>query len=367
MDKENTDKENTNEEKELEPTKQDLDLLQLLVDLLVLLMPFVPELSLQTKGPIFARGRSWMQIFEDFFDYVRSFLTKGLPEAIAVEVKEGIEKLRPMDDLLFRHIMAGAVELLRKFLRDITGIVDLVLGKLETQCDFPSIGGYRGIITDAFAKSVNEAMLFVVEAQNNAKQSDIKRGLEELYVVGSRALETGDEFKDLPDEYIIFVVDKDIFGDGKILHRQEIVTKDGKGAHVLFLWCREMDFDALPDPEDDIDKDRWVEICTWSNDFVQKDYQNIRNAEFSELVRVAKTVEKGKKVNAMSEELYLQWEMKYRGSLNRKVDEKVRDHDYELARGLLSDGMSVDALAKRMKIPREDLLRMQAELNGAPV
>ena len=350
----------------MEPTSQDVGFMRLILNLLVLLMPYVPELNLQVKGPSFARGRSWMQIFEDFFDYVRSFLTKGLLDVIAADMKESIEELRPMDDNLFRHIMAGAVELLQKFLRDITGIVDLVLGKLETQCDFPSIGGYRGIVTDAFAKSVNEAMLFVVEAQNEAKQSDIKRGLEELHIVGSRALKTGDEFKDLPDEYIIFIVDKDIFGDGKILHRQEIVTKDGEGAHVLFLWCREMDFDALPDPEDDIDKDRWVEICTWSNDFVQKDYQNIRNAEFSELVRVAKTVENGKKVNTMSEELYLRYEMKYIDHMNRKVDEARIEERYELARCMLRRGVPLEAVEQDTAIPIGDLLRMQAELNGTP-
>ncbi len=87
-------------------------------------------------------------------------------------------------------------------------------------------------------------------------------------------------------------------------------------------------------------------------------------------MRVAKTIEKGKKVNALSEELYLQWEMKYRGSRKKEVDaevkKQVQNHYYELARGLLSDGLSVDALEKRMKIPRDDLLRMQAELNGTP-
>lgn len=70
MDKENTKAKEKEEKDKLEPTSQDVGFMRLILNLLVLLMPYVPELSLLTKGPIFARGRSWMQIFEDFFDYL---------------------------------------------------------------------------------------------------------------------------------------------------------------------------------------------------------------------------------------------------------------------------------------------------------
>ena len=85
------------------------------------------------------------------------------------------------------------------------------------------------------------------------------------------------------------------------------------------------------------------------------------------MVRVAKTIEKGKKVNALSEELYLQWEMKYRGSRKKEVEEVRKEERYKMARGLLMDGISVDVLERVTKIPHEELLRMKADVEGEHV
>ena len=41
----------------------------------------------------------------------------------------------------------------------------------------------------------------------------------------------------------------------------------------------------------------------------------------------------------------------------------VRAHDYETARGLLIEGVSVETLERGTRVPRDDLLRMKAELD----
>ena len=123
---------------------------------------------------------------------------------------------------------------------------------------------------------------------------------------------------------------------------------------------------ALTDPED-VGMDRWVEICTWSNDFAQEDYQDMRNADFSALVRVAKTIAKGKKVNALSEELYLEYEMKYWDNTLKKVNAAKRETKYDMARCMLKRGVPVEAVERRTRVPRDELLRMKAELDRKTV
>ena len=53
----------------------------------------------------------------------------------------------------------------------------------------------------------------------------------------------------------------------------------------------------------------------------------------------------------------------------QKIVEKVavQEHVYEMARGLLMDGASVDVLERTMKIPHEELLRMKADVEGEHV
>ena len=65
----------------------------------------------------------------------------------------------------------------------------------------------------------------------------------------------------------------------------------------------------------------------------------------------------------MFEELYLEYEMKYRDSMKKEVEKMVRAHDYETARGLLIEGVSVETLERGTRVPRDDLLRMKAELD----
>ena len=68
-------------------------------------------------------------------------------------------------------------------------------------------------------------------------------------------------------------------------------------------------------------------------------------------------------MNALFEELYLEYEMKYRDSMKKEVEKKVRESRDEIARAMLAKGATVEFVSDVAKISREDLLRMKAELD----
>ena len=92
---------------------------------------------------------------------------------------------------------------------------------------------------------------------------------------------------------------------------------------------------------------------------MQADYQHIRNAEFSELVN--RTVKKGKKVNILSEELYMEYELKYIDNTVEKIRAARREVEYDVAKTMLAEGATVE-FRKITGISRDELLAMEEEV-----
>ena len=347
---------------QIRPTERDRNLLELISKLESILVAFQLMLSLNWKGPFFARGRTWMQIFERFFDYIRSFLTPGLDDEIKDTTADDIAKLRPMDDVLYRRLMLTDEGQQQKFIRAVSGIEGLTLEYMETQRDYPSIGGYRSIRPDGYAEANEREKLFIVESENDATVNIEDRAIYEAQAVGYRTLYPGDDFTQIPEIYVIFIVDKDIYGDEMLIHHKQLVTKNGKGIHLIVFWCHTMDFNNLPKVEEGYDEKDWPEVCMWSNDFVQADYKQIKNEVFAELVRKTKIIESGKKVNRLSEEMYRKIDQYYEENTKQTISLTKQRLQHENAKLLLSEGVSESIISRTLGLSKPEIEMLKDEL-----
>ena len=133
---------------------------------------------------------------------------------------ERLRSFRPMDDDFMRCLFKDNVPLAEMVLRIITGKPDLVITDCQTQKDMKRLAGARSICLD--------------------KGADPHRARFHSSVLDIENLDAGQEFRELPDTYTIFITEKDFYGKGEpiyLIERMNITT--GKpfadGEHILYV------------------------------------------------------------------------------------------------------------------------------------
>lgn len=152
---------------------------------------------------------------------------------------EALEKLRPLDDTFMRELFRNDLELAQFMLRIILSKPDLILTKEETQYDLQHIYGNRSITLDVFGID-SEGRQYDCEVQKADEGADPKRARYHSAAMNVDNLEARGKFKDLPDTYVIFFTENDVFGSGNPIYIIErINTTNGMtfddGEHIIYV------------------------------------------------------------------------------------------------------------------------------------
>lgn len=146
---------------------------------------------------------------------------------------------RPIDDDFMRCLFKDNIPLAELVLRIITGRRDLVITDCKTQMDMKRLAGARSICLDAYGTD-SENKKYDLEIQRAEKGADPHRARYHSSVMDIENLDAGQEFAELPDTYIIFITEKDFYGEGEpvyIIERMNLTT--GKnfedGEHILYV------------------------------------------------------------------------------------------------------------------------------------
>ena len=150
-----------------------------------------------------------------------------------------IKALRPIDDNFMRVLFRNDRPLVQMVLRIITGISDLVLIKHETQYDLKRLGGSRSVCLDALGVD-SFGHIYNIEVEKSEKRADPKRARFHSSSIDVENLDPGQDFDELPDTYVIFITEHDVFGEGKAIYPIErINTATGKsfddGEHIIYV------------------------------------------------------------------------------------------------------------------------------------
>lgn len=150
-----------------------------------------------------------------------------------------LRDLRPIDDDFMRCLFQDNIPLAEFVLRIITDKQDLIITDCETQKDMKRLVGARSICLDAYGTDSN-GKRYDLEIQRQEKGADPHRARYHSSVMDVENLHSGQKFKELPDTYTIFIIEKDFYGKGEPVYpieRMNLAT--GKpfedGEHILYV------------------------------------------------------------------------------------------------------------------------------------
>ena len=156
--------------------------------------------------------------------------------------REDLERLRgfrPIDDTFMRGLFKDNIPLAELVLRIIVGKPDLTLVKCETQADLKRVTGARSVCLDAYATD-DTGKKYDIEIQRADNGADPHRARYHSSVLDVENLDEKQEYRELPDSYVIFITENDYYKAGEpvyVIQNMNLTLGQpfGDGAHILYV------------------------------------------------------------------------------------------------------------------------------------
>ena len=150
---------------------------------------------------------------------------------------EKIKQLRLMDDTFFNSCFDGNIPCMEVVLRAVMGNERLHVTEVFTQQSAPNLYG-RSVRFDALA--TDGKAIYNVEIQRSDEGAIPRRARYNSSMIDARTISKGTEFPDLPETYVIFITEHDIWKRGKPLYKVRRTFEDtadpfDDGTHILYV------------------------------------------------------------------------------------------------------------------------------------
>lgn len=153
---------------------------------------------------------------------------------------EAIAKLRLLDDDLMTIVFDRNIEATELMLNIILQRDDLKVTEVTTQKEYknPMAKG-RSITIDIGAVDA-EGKVYDVEVQRATAGADVHRARFHSSMIDTKMLKEKQQFKELYDSYVIFIVEHDVMGAGLALyHIDRMIKETGEcfndGSHIIYV------------------------------------------------------------------------------------------------------------------------------------
>lgn len=151
---------------------------------------------------------------------------------------ERLKLLRPMDDDFMRGMLKDNVPLAEFMVRIILDKPDFRFIRFETQADLKQVTGERSVIFDGLGTE-DSGRKIDLEVQRTDKGVEPERARYYSSMLDIENLESGQDFSELPDACVIFITEKDFYGDRKPIYhieRMNITTGEPFNDRSLILY-----------------------------------------------------------------------------------------------------------------------------------
>ncbi|AOH48867.1 hypothetical protein BCS37_10625 [Selenomonas sp. oral taxon 920] len=150
---------------------------------------------------------------------------------------EKIKQLRLMDDTFFNSCFDGNIPCMEVVLRAVMENDRLHVMEVITQQSVPNLYG-RSVRFDALATDGEN--IYDVEIQRSDEGAIPRRARFNSSMIDSREVSKGTLFPDLPETYVIFITEHDIWKRGKPLYKVRRTFEDTEevfndGTHILYV------------------------------------------------------------------------------------------------------------------------------------
>ena len=161
-----------------------------------------------------------------------------LKKDVPAEYNALIQKFRLIDDTFFNVCFDNYIEGMQLLLRIFFGRDDLIVKHVVTQQSADNLYG-RGVRFDVLAED-SEGKLYDCEVQRANKGAAPRRARYNSSMMDARELAKSAEFSDLPETWVIFITENDIYGAGCPLYHVEHIIEElqrpfNDGAHILYV------------------------------------------------------------------------------------------------------------------------------------
>ena len=161
-----------------------------------------------------------------------------LKKDVPAEYNALIQKFRLIDDTFFNVCFDNYIEGMQLLLRIFFGRDDLVVKHVVTQQSADNLYG-RGVRFDVLAED-SDGKLYDCEVQRANEGAAPRRARYNSSMMDARELARSAEFSDLPETWVIFITENDIYGAGCPLYHVERIIEElqrpfNDGAHILYV------------------------------------------------------------------------------------------------------------------------------------
>ena len=267
-----------------------------------------------------------------------------LKKGVRAEYWALIQKFRLIDDTFFNVCFDNYIEGMQLLLRIFFGRDDLVVKHVVAQRSTDNLYG-RGVRFDVLAED-SEGKIYDCEVQRANKGAIPRRARYNSSMMDARELAKGEEYSKLPETWVIFITENDIYGAGFPLYHverivQEIQRPFDDGAHILYVNGAN---------RDDTPLGRLMQ------DFFCENPEQMNYKELAERADYFKAGAEG--VNTMCELMEKFGEKKMEeGRLEGRLEGQHRMLD--MARSLVALNVPLDVIEKASGLTRAEILALQ--------
>ena len=259
-----------------------------------------------------------------------------------------IEDLTLGDEYLFEEVLLRNEDITKQLLERFTGIDGISdIKYISTEDVQQATKKSKGVRFDVYVKD-QDGVAYIVELQRTDTAELPKRARYYQTTSDSRQLPKGAKYRDLKDNYVIFICREDIFGHGLYKYTFENMCHEIKdltlndGTYKIFLNTQGKNVNACDDVVDFL---KFIEGIASDNPFIKKIEAAAEEIKADEIWR-------GKRMQSLVREQYRHDEAIAKG----RAEERV-----EIARNLLNLNLPIEQVVTATNLTFEAVEALQSE------
>lgn len=161
----------------------------------------------------------------------------GEKAALRERIRRIVADMTLMDDDFMAVVLADP-KCAQLFLQVVLERDDLIVREAVSHYEMKNLGGHS-VILDLYAVD-RDGKLYNIEIQRSDVGATSRRARYYSSVIDANALKSGEDYKNLPETYVIFVTENDVLKGGRPIYHIERTNIEtgawfGDGAHILYV------------------------------------------------------------------------------------------------------------------------------------
>ena len=256
--------------------------------------------------------------------------------------RQVVDDITLMNNRFMYKVFDGNIPATQRMLRVILNNDKIKVQKVSVQQWLQNLYGHSTQL-DILAEDENGTQ-FNVEIQRNDEGASVQRARFYCGALDMHFLDSGEKYEALPDTYVIFITENDVFKEGRQIYNIErSINESGKvfgdGSHIVYVNAA---------CQDDTPLGRLMQ------DFNSNNPAKMHYKELADRVKYFKTSKEGELDMTDIIETYAE----------NKAREAAYQKSMELARNMLAEGMSIEITARISELS-EEVVRALADKQSA--